>query len=217
MFEDRVFSLNTPEEAQAFLVQHPSSVIFKAGTCHKTMQGFGHLQAQLEAQGREDLAVGVIKVVEDRPASDWVTEVSGMRHESPQVILFKEGSAVYELNNWGITPGAVDQGLLLLPEGTPLVAGAEHEQEEGIAPYRVLLERYLQGGMDKASFEIAYTTHFRSDASLRGPREVEILGGIFGDADRHAEIRLMMTGEGSQSQDILRLRVMATYEALKNL
>ena len=40
MLRDRVVNLSTPEAVDAFLEQHPTSVIFKAGTCHKTMQGF---------------------------------------------------------------------------------------------------------------------------------------------------------------------------------
>ena len=72
MFKDRVVLLTSPEDVEGFLTQNPNSVIFKAGTCHKTMQGFGYVQEKLE--NREDLMVGVIRVVEARPASNLVEE-----------------------------------------------------------------------------------------------------------------------------------------------
>jgi hypothetical protein len=60
MLRDRVVNLTSPEDVQGFLAQNPTSVIFKAGTCHKTMQGFGFLQEKLEprvssAWSRQDL------------------------------------------------------------------------------------------------------------------------------------------------------------------
>ena len=44
MLKDRIFGLTIPDDVKAFLDQYPTSIIFKAGTCHKTMQGFGFLQ-----------------------------------------------------------------------------------------------------------------------------------------------------------------------------
>ena len=36
--------LTTPEEVDTFLAEYPQAAVFKAGTCHKTMQGFGVLE-----------------------------------------------------------------------------------------------------------------------------------------------------------------------------
>ncbi len=36
--------LTTPEEVEQFLKDYPLAAIFKAGTCHKTMQGFGVIE-----------------------------------------------------------------------------------------------------------------------------------------------------------------------------
>jgi bacillithiol system protein YtxJ len=86
---DRIVNLSTSQDVKHFLEHHPTSVIFKAGTCHKTMQGFGFLQEQL--QDRDDLMVGIIRVLEARPASNLVAEMTGIIHHSPQVILFRDG------------------------------------------------------------------------------------------------------------------------------
>ena len=113
MLRDRVVNLSTPEEVKAFLTSHPTSVIFKAGTCHRTMQGFGFLQEKLEA--REDLMVGIIRVIEWRAASNLVAELTGIRHESPQAILFRDGEAVFDVDNWNITPEVLSAGFDLVP------------------------------------------------------------------------------------------------------
>ena len=45
------------------------------------------------------LAAGAIeaKVVEARAASNRVAEITGVTHESPQIFLFKDGKAVFEM------------------------------------------------------------------------------------------------------------------------
>jgi bacillithiol system protein YtxJ len=99
--KNRTRFLNTPGEVDAFLAEHPRAVLFKAGLCSKTPESFRHLESQMEA--REELPLGVIRVVEARAASNRVAEVTGVMHESPQVFLFKEGKAVFDRDNWDIT------------------------------------------------------------------------------------------------------------------
>jgi bacillithiol system protein YtxJ len=99
--KDRIRFLVTPQDVDEFLAQNPQAVVFKAGTCHKTQETFSQVQPLLEA--RPDLPLGVIRVVESRPASNRVAEVTGLRHESPQLIIFKEGQPVFDRDNWDIT------------------------------------------------------------------------------------------------------------------
>jgi bacillithiol system protein YtxJ len=107
--KDRISFLTSPQEVDMFLTQNPTAVIFKAGLCHKTPETFVHVQAQLEP--REDLKLGIIKVVESRTASNHVAELTGVEHESPQIILFKDGRNVFDRDNWDITAHAVAEGL----------------------------------------------------------------------------------------------------------
>ena len=107
--KDRVLFLTTPEQVDAFIRDNPAAAIFKAGTCHKTNEMFQNVQSQLEA--REDLPLGIIRVVEARPASNRVAEMTGIPHESPQLLLFKDGRAVYDRDNWDITPESIGEAL----------------------------------------------------------------------------------------------------------
>jgi bacillithiol system protein YtxJ len=212
MLRDRVFNLTTPDEVSSFLERHPTSVVFKAGTCHKTMQGFGFLQEQLEP--REDLMVGIIRVIDWRAASNLVEERTGIRHHSPQVILFRDGEAVFDLDNWSITPDALSEGFGHLPAGAAVAAPAGGSRSD-LTPYLQVLDQYLTGIMNHRQFEYVYTTMFRDDASLRSREEVEVLNSIFGDVDQHLNMHRMMAG-GSQD-DQVRERAERAYGQLKEM
>ena len=212
MLRDRVVNLTTPEAVETFLSEHPTSVIFKAGTCHKTMQGFGNLQAMLEP--REDLMVGVIRVVEWRAASNLVAERTGIVHHSPQVLLFKDGAPVFDLDNWDITPEALAAGFAQLPEGERVSAAAPAGRSD-LSPYLQVLDQYLSGVIDEQRFEYVYTTMFRDDATLRSNEEVEVLGSIFGDVDRHMTMHRMMAGRAVDTG--LREKAARAYDALTSM
>jgi bacillithiol system protein YtxJ len=212
MLRERIVNLTSPDDVESFLSAYPTSVVFKAGTCHKTMQGFGFVQEKVEP--REDLMVGVIRVVEARAASNLVAERTGIRHESPQVILFRDGQAVFDTDNWSITPEVLSDGFSKLPEGgAPVSAGSGDDSD--LAPYLQVLEQYLSGAIDDRQFEFSYTTMFRDDASLRSNQEVEILNSIFGDVDQHMNMHLMMAGRGRDEK--LRQRADQAYRRLQEL
>jgi bacillithiol system protein YtxJ len=107
--KDRIRFLTTPEDVDAFLKDNQAAAIFKVGMCHKTQETFANVQRHLEA--REDLPLGLIRVLEARPASNHVASVTGIVHESPQLILFRDGKAVFDRDNWDITDEAVAEGL----------------------------------------------------------------------------------------------------------
>jgi len=172
--------LTTPEDVDGFLKAYPLAAVFKAGTCHKTMQGFGVLETFLQ---RHDLPVGFIRVVDWRPASNHVAELTGIQHHSPQLILFREGQPQFEVNNWDITPEA------LAPVFETQVPRRSAEgvvaTDDNVEPYRQLMRAYLDGGLSEWAFQDQYVTLFRDDASLRSQREFEALSRLFGDPDAY--------------------------------
>src|SRR5262245_49871871 len=111
--KDRIQFLTSPEDVDGFLKANPTSAIFKAGLCHKTQETFVHVQAKLDP--REDLKLGIIKVVENRPASNHVASLTGIEHESPQIILFKNGKNVFDRDNWDITAQSMEEGMKAVP------------------------------------------------------------------------------------------------------
>ena len=107
--KDRITFLTSPQQVDEFLAAHKAAVIFKAGTCHKTPASFELVQRRLEE--REDLPFGLIRVVEARPASSHVEAITGIRHESPQIILFKDGKPVFDRDNWDIDEESLAEAL----------------------------------------------------------------------------------------------------------
>jgi bacillithiol system protein YtxJ len=179
---ERMVELHTPEEVDQFLNENPVAAVFKAGTCHKTMQGWGNVERLL--RDRDEVRVGIIRVVEHRPASNRVAEVSGVTHESPQVILFREGQPRFDLDNWDIT---VDNLGAMLDTHLPASGegGSGQAARSNLAPYKQLLDSYLGGQLPERQFQFAYLETFRGDASLRSQEEFDVLNSLFGNPDEH--------------------------------
>lgn len=172
-------ALTTPEEVDTFLAQNPLAAIFKAGTCHKTMQGFSVLETFLK---KHELPLGFIRVVEWRPASNHVASLTGITHHSPQFIVFKNGKSVFDVDNWDITPEALAP---VFTEHVPNRAAEATGVQTDIEPYRLLMQRYLDGEIADEEFQHTYVNMFRDDASLRSKREFELLSHLFGDPDAY--------------------------------
>ncbi|WP_420594546.1 monothiol bacilliredoxin BrxC family protein [Deinococcus sp.] len=172
--------LTSPEEVDTFLAQYPQAAVFKAGTCHKTMQGFGVLETFL---AKHELPVGFIRVVDWRPASNRVAELTGIQHQSPQFILFDNGQPVFDVDNWNISPeelGPVFEAKVPMREETVSAAG-----EGNVEPYKQLMQAFISGQMPDWEFQERYVNMFRDDASLRSQREFELLSKLFGDPDAY--------------------------------
>jgi bacillithiol system protein YtxJ len=175
----RLYQLDTPEAVDAFLAQFPTAGIFKAGTCHKTMQGFGVLESFLQ---RYDLPVGVIRVVEWRPASNHAAQRSGVVHQSPQFLLFEGGECRFDADNWDITEEALAPAFARYAQESGQ-QGAAGQLPANLEPYLRLMRSYLEGELDDQGFQDRYVTMFRNDPSLRSREEFELLSRLFGDPD----------------------------------
>src|SRR4029453_1281207 len=136
---ERFFPLHDAGEVDRFLGGFPWCVIFKAGTSDRTFDAW--LVAQQVLEPRVDVAVGFIRLPEDRPASDRVAAVSGIAHRSPQLILFHEGTARGSLDEQAIVP---DQLVPLLHERRPVEVGppVRNAAVVTLEPYRALLTRF---------------------------------------------------------------------------
>lgn len=179
---ERIKEIITPEEADSFIDSNPVAAIFKAGTCHKTMQGWGNVEMLLRQ--RDDVPVGIIRVVENRPASNRVAERSAVVHHSPQIILFKSGKPVFDLDNWDITL----ENLKPLFDAHLPANGAKAAKGgvvSDLEAYKRLLDQYLAGAISEQDFKWVYLNTFREDASLRSQEEFELLNSLFGNPDGH--------------------------------
>ncbi|MCA9756773.1 MAG: bacillithiol system redox-active protein YtxJ [Candidatus Eisenbacteria bacterium] len=53
--------------------------------------------------GASDTPVGWVDVVEQRPLARWIAERVGVVHQSPQVILFRDGKPVWNASHNAVT------------------------------------------------------------------------------------------------------------------
>jgi bacillithiol system protein YtxJ len=180
-FRDRLFELTAPEEVDEFLKQHPNCALFKAGGCHKTMQGFGYVEQVMGS--RELLPVGFIRVIENRPASNHVAELTNIIHESPQYILFKDGKPVYDVDNWNITPEALETALLQHFGPVTQEQMQANLSFVNLDSYAGLLDDYLKDRIDEQHFTEQWLYTFRQDNTLRSTEEFKLLNSLFGDVD----------------------------------
>lgn len=92
--------LTTKEDVQNFIERNPYAVIFKAGTCRQTQQAQDRLSPFFKKY--PDIPAARIDVANHQEASAIATGLSGKKHESPQLLLFKEGKCVFHANHWRI-------------------------------------------------------------------------------------------------------------------
>jgi bacillithiol system protein YtxJ len=179
---DRMYALATAQDVDQFLIENPVAAIFKAGTCHKTMQGWGNVEKLLRE--RDDVPVGVIRVVEQRPASNRVAERTGIVHHSPQMILFRNGQAQFDLDNWNITLENLEP---LLDEHLPTASAVANAgaTQSNVEPYRKLLRALVSDEITEQQFQWTYLSTFKNDASLRSQEEFAVLNSLFGNPDEH--------------------------------
>jgi bacillithiol system protein YtxJ len=60
---------------------------------------------------RTDITFAIIHVGQARAASNRVVELTGVKHESPQLVLLKDGRVVFTSHNWALTQAAVEGAL----------------------------------------------------------------------------------------------------------
>ena len=173
---ERFFPLHQPDDVDRFLERFAWSVIFKAGTSDKTVDAW--LVTQKVMEPRVDVAVGFIRVPEDRPASDRVARSTGVLHRSPQLLLFRHGHVLFHLDEFAIVP---DQLVPLLGEHLPVEVGSPVRNEAVVTlePYRVLLSKFVQGELPEERFQWGYLERLAKEALWRDDQTFALLNSLF--------------------------------------
>jgi len=173
---ERFFPLHQPADVDQFLGRFSRCVIFKAGTSDKTFDAW--LVAQPVLEPRVDVAVGFIRLPEDRPASERVAALSGIAHRSPQFMLFHDAQARFHLDEFAITPDAL---VPLLDEHLPPDVGppVRNEAVVTLEPYRKLLEEYVNGTLPDERFQWAYLDRLAKEAAWRDDETFALLNTLF--------------------------------------
>jgi bacillithiol system protein YtxJ len=79
--------------------------------CGVSCEALDELHAHIEARAGAGVAYKMITVQTHRPVSDAAATRLGVRHETPQAILLRDGKAVWNASHFRITARQLDQAL----------------------------------------------------------------------------------------------------------
>jgi bacillithiol system protein YtxJ len=86
--------------------------LFKHSTrCSISAAAYGRVTGYLDNAGAEHVPFYLIKVIESRPVSKEIERRYRITHESPQLILIKNGQAVWSASHSSITAKAITAAL----------------------------------------------------------------------------------------------------------
>ncbi|MBI1320820.1 MAG: bacillithiol system redox-active protein YtxJ [Candidatus Hydrogenedens sp.] len=111
--KNHVQELTTNEQWESVLaasVEAPQWVFKHSTTCPISAGAYRQVGAYLD--GRADSTPAhLVKVIESRPVSNAIASATGVTHQSPQMLLLKDGKAVWNASHGAITASALTQAL----------------------------------------------------------------------------------------------------------
>jgi bacillithiol system protein YtxJ len=99
--------INTVEELEAVFAkssEKPVALFKHSMTCPISLDVYQEIR---NVEGE----VNVVVVQTARSLSNEIAARTGIRHESPQAIVLKDGKAIYHASHYDITPGDVNEKL----------------------------------------------------------------------------------------------------------
>jgi thioredoxin 1 len=79
--------------------------------CGVSCEALDELQSHIDAQADATVSYRMVTVQTHRLVSDAVSQRLGIRHETPQAILLRNGRAVWNASHFRITAGQLDQAI----------------------------------------------------------------------------------------------------------
>ena len=122
--------------------------------------------AQKVLEPRVDVAVGFIRLPEDRPASDRVSALARRRAPQPAVPAVRaRPRARFHLDEFAIVP---DELVPLLREHLPAEVGppVRNEAVVTLEPYRRLLSQFVQGDAARRALPVGISGTFGERGAL---------------------------------------------------
>jgi bacillithiol system protein YtxJ len=93
--------------------QHPV-LIFKHSTrCSISATALGRVERQWNPAQAQDLQPYFLDLIAHRDLSNRVASFYGVAHESPQVLLIKDGKCVYDASHFDISFGEIVKKILV--------------------------------------------------------------------------------------------------------
>lgn len=91
---DEIFEKST--EKDQLILKHST-------TCPVSFNALDEYNAYLAEKASDDMDYTLVKVRESRPVSNKIEEDTGVKHESPQIILVRDKKAYWNTSHWSVT------------------------------------------------------------------------------------------------------------------
>ncbi|MEK8129259.1 bacillithiol system redox-active protein YtxJ [Paenibacillus filicis] len=72
-------------------------------TCPVSANALQEFEQYLQQKPNPDLDYTLVKVIESRPVSNQIAEDLSVKHESPQIIYFKDKAKYWSATHWSVT------------------------------------------------------------------------------------------------------------------
>jgi bacillithiol system protein YtxJ len=99
------------EQAIAESQDRPVLLFKHSRYCGVSCEAMDELQSHIDGRGDAGVSYKVITVQTHRNVSDAIAQRLGIRHETPQAILLRDGKAVWNASHFRITASQLDQVL----------------------------------------------------------------------------------------------------------
>ena len=97
-------SLNSEQQLKDLLSTEQTIAVFK----HSTRCSISSMvKNRVERDWTSDHAVYYLDLIAHRNISNLIAQISGVQHESPQMIVFKEGKPIYDASHTSISASEV--------------------------------------------------------------------------------------------------------------
>lgn len=98
--------VSTIEDFQPILDKGEPFLMFKHSlTCPISSAAYTEYQAYIKEN--PDVPTYYLTVQESRPLSNYIADTFSVKHESPQLLFFKNGEVVWHTSHWNITEKAI--------------------------------------------------------------------------------------------------------------
>lgn len=87
----------------------PVLVMKHSRTCGVSAQAFDEVKQWLKQN--DDTRVYLVTVQTDREVARAITDRLGVRHESPQMLILRDGRAAWHASHYRVTSSAIEQAL----------------------------------------------------------------------------------------------------------
>ena len=104
-------SLDAWEACREASKAHPLLVFKHSTACPISADAYRNVETYMKAAGESSPPIYLVKVIESRPVSNQIADQLKVQHKSPQLILLKDGSAIWLSSHYGINVEAIREAL----------------------------------------------------------------------------------------------------------